>query len=83
MIPGEKKRWLDEPRNVRKIVWGLVSACAGLFFADALYHKHAHSSWEGWFGFYALYGFVACVALVLAAKQLRKVVKRDDDYYDR
>ncbi len=83
MTPGEKKRWLDDPRSVRKIVWSLFSACIGLFLADALYHKHPHFPWEGWFGFYALYGFVACVLLVLAARQLRKVVTRDDDYYDR
>jgi hypothetical protein len=26
---------------------------------------------------------VACVALVLAAKALRKVLKRSEDYYDK
>ena len=38
---------------------------------------------DGWFFFYAVYGFVACVALVLAAKVLRRVVMRPEDYYDQ
>jgi hypothetical protein len=33
-------------------------------------------------GFYAIYGFVACVILVLVAKEMRKLVMRDEDYYD-
>jgi hypothetical protein len=35
------------------------------------------------FGFYALYGFVACVLLVLLAAEMRKLVMRDEDYYER
>ena len=35
------------------------------------------------FGFHAVYGFVACVVLVLAAKQLRRVLMRDENYYER
>ena len=37
----------------------------------------------GLFGFYAFFGFIACVALVLIAKQLRRVLLRREDYYDR
>ena len=42
-----------------------------------------HYGIEGWYGFYGIYGFVCCVALVLAAKVLRKIVMRGEDYYDR
>jgi hypothetical protein len=35
------------------------------------------------FGFYAIYGFVACVLLVVIAKELRKLLMRDENYYDR
>ncbi len=80
----EKKRWLDDPRNVTRIFWALGAICAGLILADFLYAKHAHFPAEGWFGFYGLFGFVACVLLVLTAKYLlRPTVKRDEDYYDR
>jgi hypothetical protein len=45
--------------------------------------RHVERSWEGFPGFYAIYGFAGCVFLVLVAKQMRKVVMRDEDYYDR
>jgi hypothetical protein len=32
-------------------------------------------------GFY-IYGFVACVVLVVIAKEMRKVLMRKEDYYD-
>lgn len=34
------------------------------------------------FGFYAWFGFGSCVALIVAALALGKVLKRKDDYYD-
>jgi hypothetical protein len=46
-------------------------------------HRHAEAGFDGLFGFYGVYGFVACVSLVLAAKVLRKLVMRPEDYYDR
>jgi len=82
-MESEKKYWLDNPRNVDKIFWCLVGVCALLTIADFIHHKHGHFSWEEWIGFYGFYGFLACVALVLMAKQLRKLLKRDEDYYDR
>ena len=33
-------------------------------------------------GFYAFYGFIGCVVLVLLATAMRKVLMRDEDYYD-
>lgn len=77
----EKKYWLDNPRNVDKIFYGLVVVCAVLLLSDFVYHKHTTFGFEGWFGFFAWYGFICCVALVLLAKQMRKVVKRNEDYY--
>ncbi len=80
--PDEKPHWLDQPRNVDRLVLGLCAICALLFAADVFYVKHPHFAIEGWFGFYAWYGFIACVGLVLAAKQLRRILMRDEDYYD-
>jgi hypothetical protein len=78
-----RNTWIDEPRNVDKIYYGLGAVCAALTIADLFYHKHAAFSWDAWFGFYGFYGFVCCVLLVLAAKQLRRILRRDEDYYDR
>ena len=81
--PGESPRWLDDKRNVRKIVWALVIICAGLFAADSFYEKHPYFAAEYVFGFYAIYGFVMCVGLVLSAKWLRTIIMRDEDFYDK
>jgi hypothetical protein len=79
---GERKYWLDSPANVDKIYWAVVVVCGALFLADALYHKHPEFGIEGVFGFYGLYGFVACVGLVLAAKGIRRILMRKEDYYE-
>jgi drug/metabolite transporter (DMT)-like permease len=81
--PGNRRYWLDEPAKVTKIVWGLVILCALLAAADFFYLEETHFPWEAWPAFYAIYGFLGAIALVLAAKELRKLVRRDEDYYDR
>lgn len=79
----DRKYWLDEPRNVKKVYWSVFVICGLLFVADGFYHKHPHFEAEHWFGFYGIFGFVACVGLVLAAKVLRIILKRPEDYYDK
>ena len=76
-----KTLWLDDPRNVDKVVYSLYAICAGLFLSDLLYHKHVHFAAEGWIGFYAIYGLVGSVLLVLASKVMRVFLMRDEDYY--
>jgi hypothetical protein len=80
---NDDRRWLDEPRNVRRIVYGLYLACGLLLLTDLLYVKTPHFSFESWFGFYPIFGFVVSFTLVLTAKQLRRVLRRDEDYYER
>lgn len=80
--PKEPPRWLDESRNVQRIVQILSGACALLVLADLAYHKHVHYDFEGWFGFYGFYGFVSCVVLVRAAVLMRRFLMRDEDYYE-
>lgn len=77
----EKKYWLDKPDNVNRLVYVLYAVCAVLILLDFLYHKHVNFPFEGWFGFFSWFGFIACVVLVLLAKKMRKIVKRDEDYY--
>ena len=80
---GEREYWLDRPGSVTGVFWAVVAVCAGLLLLDFLYVKHAKFEMEYLFGFYGWYGFVCCVFLVLAAKELRKLLKRGEDYYDR
>ena len=78
----ERRYWLDEPRNVTRLCRVLYLLCGLLFLADAFYDKHPHFEAESWFGFYGIFGFVACVGLVLAAKGLRRLLRRPENYYD-
>ncbi|MFT5448971.1 MAG: hypothetical protein ACI9DC_004157 [Gammaproteobacteria bacterium] len=82
-LNGGKRYWLDDKRNVDKLFKGLLILCGLLFLADAFYHKHTLFDFEGWFGFFGLFGFSVSFALVLTARELRKFLMRDEDYYDR
>lgn len=83
VAPEGKRYWLDEPRNVQRIFWALCAFCLLLAVADFFYHKHSHFEVEDFPAFYGLYGFVSFVFIVFAGKLLRKIVMRDEDYYDR
>ena len=80
---NDKVHIFDKPQNVRRVLWALVAMCIATIGADFVYHRHIVHPWEGVWGFYAIYGFVACVVLVLVAKELRKLLMRPEDYYDR
>ena len=91
-MKDEPKRWLDDPANVKKLIKGFLVLCvllllAGLWLQFGMEHSEdGHQSIfaaEGWFIFYPLYGFLAYVALVFISKGLRKIIMRDEDYYDR
>lgn len=71
-----------EKKVVDIIIWVLYALCAGLFVVDFFIDKHGHYTWETSWPFHTVYGFVACVGLVLAARVLRKLIMRDEDYYD-
>ena len=79
---NEPARFLDRPANQRRLRRVFYALCAVLVALEWLVHRHAEHPWEGAFAFYAVYGFVACVVLVLAAKQMRRVLMRREDYYE-
>lgn len=78
----ERRHLFDDRRNVRRLLWLLYAACGIAVAADFVVDRHVDHPWEAVFGFYAIYGFVACVLLVLAATQLRKVLMRREDHYE-
>lgn len=83
-----KRHLFDDPRNVRRVLVALFLACAVALGLDTVVLRHltfkeGGFDAEGFWGFYAAYGFVACVVLVVAAKWLRRLLMRDEDYYDR
>lgn len=82
MAAKDKRHMFDNPRNVRRVVYVLLAICAVALAGDFFIERYVDHPWEALFGFYAVYGFVACVLLVLAAKEMRKVLMRKEDYYD-
>ncbi|MGH8633514.1 MAG: hypothetical protein ACRET7_05200 [Burkholderiales bacterium] len=78
-----KRYWLDRPENVTKLYRTAWAIGLGLIALELTMQRHEALALAGWFGFYALFGFVACVALVLTAKALRRLLKRREDYYER
>jgi len=78
--PG--KGWVEQPKNIDRIVYALYAVCAVAMALDLIVDRHEYLDFAGWFGFYAWYGFIACVGLVIAAKGLRRIVMRPENYYD-
>ena len=77
-----KQYIFDNPKNVKLLIRALYACCFILFAMDLIIHRHIYHPWEEFIGFYAFYGCLACVVLVLLAREMRKVVMRDEDYYD-
>ena len=93
LLPDKGKIHLfDKPKNVKRVIRIFFALCIAILLLDVLFvshviHKHLSFKddkfiYENWFGFYPFYGFIACVLLVLVAKQLRKILMRPEDYYD-
>jgi hypothetical protein len=79
----EERHIFDKPENIRRLLRFFFLVCGLLLSLDFFYHRHVTHAWESLWGFYGIFGFVACVALVLIAKQLRRILMRSEDYYER
>ena len=81
-MSGARPTWFE--RNARNLFRALIAVCIVLVGVDVahLYHRHGHFAWEEWPAFHAWFGFVVFVAVVYAGKLLRRLVMRDEDYYE-
>ena len=70
------------PAATKLILRIFFAVCAILVVADFIAHRHVEHPLENVPTFYALYGFIGVAGLIVAAKTLRKIVMRDEDYYD-
>lgn len=79
----KKEYFFDKPKNIKIFFVFYYFWLLFLLVVEPFIHKHTYFPWEDWPEFYAVFGFVACTALVLAAKYiLRPLVKRRENYYD-
>ncbi len=80
---SEEPRWLDRPETARMAWRVLVAACGALFLIGLFTKGGAHYAVERVPGALEILAFAGFIVVVLAAKALRGLVMRDEDYYDR
>ena len=79
----ESEHIWDNPQNVSLLFKIFYVCCVILVLLDFVIHRHNVHSWENLIAFYPIYGFVGIWILVLIAKQMRRVLMRPEDYYER
>jgi len=77
----ENLHWLVRPATIRKLWWGFSIVLALTVAAQFIVYVKGYFGVDGWFGFGAAFGFASCLAMVLVAKALGFVLKRNEDYY--
>ncbi len=79
--PEHQDAWLARPSSIR-LLWRIFWAVLALTVAAQFLIKvKGYFGVDGWFGFGAAYGFLSCLAMVLVAKALGYLLKRDESYY--
>lgn len=77
----EDEAWLVRPATIR-LLWRVLWAVLALTVAAQLVIKvKGYYGVDGWFGFGAAFGFISCLLMVLVAKGLGYVLKREQNYY--
>lgn len=74
--------WADRPHVQRRIRLGLYAVCAMLVLIELFIDRHINHALERIPAFYAVYGFASLAVAVAGAKALRRLIGRDEGYYD-
>ncbi len=72
---------LTRPTTIRKLWWGFSIVLALTVVAQMFIYVKGYFGVDGWFGFGAGFGFLSCLVMVLVAKGLGFVLKRNEDYF--
>lgn len=73
--------WLVRPDSIRlmwRVFWAVLALTVVLEFFIKI---KGYYGIDDWIGFGAAFGFLSCIAMVVVAKGLGFVLKRDQDYY--
>jgi len=77
----EQDPWLVRPASIRlmwRILWAVLALTVVL---QSVIKVKGYFGIDGWFGFGAAFGFLSCLLMVLFAKGLGYLLKRDENYY--
>lgn len=80
---GEEVDWFLRKENMDKVWYALLAVAAALTISEFAYEHHPHFDIEKIPEFFEIFGFLAFVFIVFAGKALRKLIMRDEDYYER
>ncbi|RMF19424.1 MAG: hypothetical protein D6761_00425 [Candidatus Dadabacteria bacterium] len=83
MKQPDRKHWLDDPRHVTWLWRGLVAFGLFVTLLEPLIDLHPHFEVENQPFFYDWFPFFSYVFIVLFSKELRKLLWRPADYYER
>lgn len=73
--------WLVRPSSIR-LLWRIFWAVLALTVAAHLIiDVKGYFGVDEWYGFAAGFGFLSCLIMVIVAKGLGLLLKRDQDYY--
>jgi len=78
---NDNLHWLVRPTTIRKLWWAFSIVLAVTVVAQFFIYVKGYFGVDGWFGFGAVFGFLSCLAMVLVAKALGVVLKRNENYY--
>ena len=81
-LPEYDDHWLARPRTIRLLWFIFIAVLALTVLAQAVIKVKGYFGIDSWFGFAAGFGFACCAAMVVFAKALGPLLKRDDHYYD-
>lgn len=73
--------WVDTRSGLNRLIIGLIVLCVFLFAMDFVWHRHVKVPGEEFYGYHAIAGFVSFTVIVLGARLLRVLIKRDESYY--
>lgn len=65
------------------VLYVLGAICVALAAADFFRDRHGHFDIESQPLIFCAFGFIAYIALIFAAKALRRIIIRPEDYYGR
>ena len=79
---GKNSTRTDRPQVLRRLILVLSVACLLLQGTDLLYHRHVHFEFESAFGFFGWLGLLSAGSFLLTAACVRRLLRREEDYYD-
>ena len=82
MTKSPSKTQLDLARLGSRFTRFLLAMVIILLVLEFVIHRHGETHLEEAFMFPAIYGFIAFVFIVEVGKILRRLIMRDESYYD-